>query len=37
MGAYKRTSIAALEKESETPPIELYIENLAVQRAGATA
>ena len=30
MGAYKRTSTAALEKESETPPINLYIENLAV-------
>ena len=37
MGAYKRTSIAALEKESETPPIDLYMENLAVQRAGGTA
>ena len=37
MGAYKRTPTAALEKESGTPPIDLYMENLAVQRAGVTA
>ena len=37
MGVYKRTSTVALEKESDTPPIDLYMENLAVHRAGATA
>ena len=37
MGVYKRTPIAALKRESEIPPIDLYMETQAVQRAGATA
>jgi hypothetical protein len=33
LGAYKRIPIAVLEKESETPPIDLYITALVLQRA----
>ena len=36
-GAYKRTPVVALERESGTPPVGLYIESVAMQRAVVTA
>jgi hypothetical protein len=36
-GAYKRTPIAALERECAIPPVPLYIEKVALQRAAKTA
>jgi hypothetical protein len=36
LGAYRRTPTAALEKESGTPPIDLYITALVLQRAVKT-
>lgn len=35
-GAYKRTAIAAIEREAAVPPIDLYARSLAVQRAAKT-
>jgi len=32
-GGYKRTAIALLEKEANVPPLQLYIEATAIQRA----
>ena len=37
IGAYKRAPVAAIERESGTPPVDLYIEALALQRAIKTA
>ena len=37
LGAYKRTPIPAIKKESETMPLDLYLELLAMQRADTTA
>ena len=36
-GAYRRTPIAAIEKEAAIPPIQLHIETAALQRAAKTA
>ena len=36
LGAYKRTPTAVLEKESQTPPMDLYITALVPQRAVKT-
>ncbi len=36
LGAYKRTPVAALERESGVPPLKIYLESLATQRAVAT-
>src|SRR5437764_5752087 len=36
-GAYKRTPIAALERECAIPPAPLHIEKIALQRAAKTA
>lgn len=36
LGAYKRTPTAVLERESGTPPIDLYITALVLQRAVMT-
>ncbi|KAF1941586.1 hypothetical protein EJ02DRAFT_422875 [Clathrospora elynae] len=33
VGSYKRTPIAAIERESGTPPIDLYIRTMLLQRA----
>ena len=35
-GAYKRTPIAALEREAAVPPIGLYLETRTLQRAAET-
>ena len=32
-GAYKRTPVAAIERESGTPPLDIYVNTLARQRA----
>lgn len=37
MGAYKRTPTAALERESAIPPIDLFLQSQATQRAATTA
>lgn len=37
MGAYKRTPTAALERESNVPPVELHMEYKAMKRAVKTA
>ncbi|KAF2834046.1 hypothetical protein CC86DRAFT_416197, partial [Ophiobolus disseminans] len=36
-GAYKRTPVGAIERESGTPPIDIYVNTLARQRAIKTA
>ena len=36
-GAYRRTPIAAIEKEAAIPPIQLHIETAALQRAAKIA
>jgi len=36
LGGYKRTPRAALQRESQTPPIDLYIEQAKAQRALST-
>ena len=36
-GAYRRTPIAAIEKEAAIPLIQLYIKTTALQRAAKTA
>ena len=36
-GAYQRIPITAMEKEAAIPPIQLYIETTALQRAAKTA
>src|SRR5436305_6212003 len=36
MGAYKRTPIAAIERESAIPPIDLHLQSQATQRAATT-
>jgi hypothetical protein len=35
-GAYRRTPTAALERETDTPPIDLYIDKVATQHAIST-
>ena len=35
-GGYKRTPIAALEREAQVPPLDLYADTIALQRAAAT-
>ena len=35
-GGYKRTPIAALEREAQVPPLDLYTDTIALQRATAT-
>jgi len=37
MGAYKRTSTAALERESNVPPVDLHMEHKAMNEAVKTA
>jgi hypothetical protein len=37
VGAYKRTPTAALERETAIPPIPLYVDTIALQRATETA
>lgn len=36
-GGYKRTPTAALEREADIPPLDLYMETIALQRAESTA
>ena len=36
-GAYRRTPIAAMEKEAAIPPIQLHIKTIALQRAAKIA
>ncbi|KAF2466946.1 uncharacterized protein BDR25DRAFT_317187 [Lindgomyces ingoldianus] len=36
-GAYRRALVAAIERESGTPPIDLYMEAVVMQRAVKTA
>jgi len=35
-GGYKRTPVAALEREAGVPPLDLYTEAMALQRAATT-
>jgi hypothetical protein len=36
MGAYRRTPVAAIERESAVPPIDLFLQSQATQRAATT-
>ena len=37
MGAYKRTPVAAVEREAEVPPLDLYVKSQNTQWAESTS